>query len=217
MSPAARHRDGQLRLDSVALAPARIAVTVGRGRVELGRAPGPYVRVRWTVPALLPDRWPQRLRRGGPRVRSDALGLRLRVRRARLRIDLPDGFGAAVTLGRGEITSWGAGGDLVLHSPAGRVSCRELTSRSVLVRAEYANLHFAAIPQRVEVSAPDCVLALPAAGYAVSAPDGAEIEVDQAPESARQIIVSGGAARILVAKPPIRLRSEPTGNEAAGG
>lgn len=195
-------------------------VAVGSGRVELGRSAGQHIRVRWTMPAVLPAGWPgwSRLRGGaGPSVRSDADGMHIRTRRARLRIDLPEGLNVRVDIGRGEITSWGAGGDLTLCSRAGRVSCRELTCRTLVVQAQQANLHFAAAPEHVDVVAPACVLALPGGPYSVTAPPGAQIEVTQAPEAVHRITVSAGEARILAQAAPLSLRSEPPGEPAAAG
>ena len=219
MRLAGGHRDGVERIDSAAVPARRIVVAVGSGRVELGHKPGQQVRVRWTVPTHLPARWPGWLRpRGfrGPRVWSDVAGLHIRARRARLRIDLPDGVDVTVELRRGEITSWGAAGELALTSTAGRVSCRELSCRTLVVRAEYANLHFAAPPERVDVLAPHCVLALPGGPYSVTAP-GAQIEVAQASGTGREITVAGGRARILAATAPLRLGSDPPGETAPAG
>ena len=218
MSLAAGRRDGLFRLDRASVAQGQVQVAVGSGRVELGRAAGRHIRVRWTVPALLPAGWPARIRlRGaaGPSVRSDADGVHIRTRRARLRIDLPEGLKVRVDIGRGEITSWGAGGELALTSRAGRVSCRELTCRTLVVQAQHANVHFAAAPERVDVVASGCVLALPGGPYSVTAPPDAEIEVAQAPEAVRRITVSGGVARILAQAAPLSLRSEPPGEPAA--
>jgi hypothetical protein len=217
LSLAGGRREGVERIDRAALPHARLAVVVGSGRVELGHKPGQQLRVRWTVPIRLPARWPQRLRPRGFRLRSDATGLHVRARRARLRIDLPDGWEVTVELRRGEITSWGAGGELSLTSPAGRVSCRELVCRTLSVQAENANLHFAAPPERVDVAAPLCVLALPGGPYSVTAPPGAQIEVAQAPASGRDIIVSGGQARIVAATAPLSLLGDsPNAPDAPG-
>jgi hypothetical protein len=214
VSLAGGRRDGVERIDSASISAGRIAVAVGSGRVELGHQAGQQVRVRWTVPARLPAGWPAWLRSPGirgPRVWSNAAGLHIRARRARLRIDLPDGLDVRVELRRGEITSWGAGGELELTSRAGRVSCRELICRTLAVRAEHANLHFAA---------PPCVLALPGGPYSVAAPPGAQIEVAQAPATGREITVSGasgGKIRILAATAPLSLRGDSPGEPATGG
>ena len=192
-------------------------VTVGSGRVELGRAAGQQVRVRWTLPALLPERWRARLPGGGgPRVRREPSELRIHARRARLRIDVPDVVDVTVEMGRGDITSWGAGCPLTLTT-AGQVSGRELTSRRLHVRAQYANLHFAAVPDEVVVEAPDSLLAMPPGAYAVTAPENADIKVEQAPCATSRIDVSGGRTRILASKPPLDLRREPPREQHPGG
>jgi hypothetical protein len=149
-------------------------------------------------------------------VQSDASGLQLQARRARLRIDVPDVVDVTVALGRGEITSWGAGCRLTMTT-GGRVSCRELTSQTVHATARYVNLHFAAAPEHVVVDAPDSVLALPPGEYAVTAPPNAQIEVDQAPAARRHIEVHGGRTRVLASKPPLDLRREAPGEQATGG
>jgi hypothetical protein len=213
------HRDGVERIDRACIPAGRMVVTVGSGRVELGHKAGQQVRVRWTVPTRLPAGWPPWLRpRGsrGPRVRSEATGLQVRARRARLRIDLPDGLDVTVELRRGEISSWGAGGELALTSRAGRVSCRELVCRTLIVRAQQANLHFAASPERVDVVAPDCVLALPGGPYSVTAPPGAQIEVAQEPATGREITVAGERASIFAATAPLSLRGDEPGETASG-
>lgn len=223
VSLAGGRRDGVERIDSTSIVAGRIAVAVGSGRVELGRKAGQQVRVRWTVPARLPAGWPAWLRPPGfrgPRVWSDAAGLHIRARRARLRIDLPDDLDVRVELRRGEITSWGAGGELALTNRAGRVSCRELIARTLAVRAEHANLHFATPPERVDVVAPTCVLALPGGPYSVTAPPGAQIEVAQAPATGREIRVcgvSGGKVRVLAATAPLSLHGDSPGEAATGG
>jgi hypothetical protein len=213
----AGRRDGQLRFDLAHIAGGRLRVTVGSGRVELGRAAGQQVRVRWTVPALLPKTWRERLPGGqGPRVRQDGSGLRIQSRRARLRIDVPDVVDVTVSMRRGDITSWGAGCPLTLTT-GGQASGRELTSPRLRVTARYANLHFAAVPAEVVVDAPESLLALPAGRYAVVAPQDAEVEVEQAASAPSRIEVSGGRTRILVAKPPVDLRRELPGDEQPGG
>ena len=223
MRLAGGRRDGVERIDSASICDGRIEVCVGSGRVELGHKTGRQVRMRWTVPTRLPARWPAWLRpRGfrGPRVWSDGAGLHIQARRARLRIDLPDGVDVSVALHRGEITSWGAGGVLTLTNRAGRVSCRELSCRTLQVRAAQARLHFAAPPERVDVSAGACVLALPGGPYSVTAPPGSHIEVPQAPATGREITVAGGAGvqvRIVAATAPLNLRGDSPGESAAGG
>lgn len=209
-------RDGVERIALASVPSGRIRVVVGSGRVELGYKSGQQVRVRWTVPARLPARWPKRLRPQGLRCRAEPGGLVLRARRARLRIDLPDGVDVTVELRRGEITSWGAGGELDLASRAGRVSCRELRCRTLTVRAARANLHFASPPERVEVTAPSCVLALPGGPYRVTAPAGALIEVEQAAETGGRVRVCGTDVRILAATAPLSLRGDSSGEPAAG-
>jgi hypothetical protein len=213
-------RDGLLRIDGPSIAGGRVQVTVASGRVELGQAAGSRLRVRWTLPALLPEAWPAALRPRvvrGPQVRSDEEGLRIVVRRARLRIDLPAGLQVQVRLGRGDITSWGAGGELSLSSRKGRVSCRELHAAAVVVVARDANLHFAQPPRRVDVDAPHILIALPGGPYTVTAPPGTPIEVAQFPGSGHEITVRGGEARILAATAPIRLDIENDGETPEDG
>jgi hypothetical protein len=128
---------------------------------------------------------------------------------------VPDVVNVTVRLGRGEITSWGAGSGLMLNCTRGRVVCRELACRTVSASGRYVNLHFAAAPEAVEVDARESVLALPPGPYAVTAPPGAEIEVAVAPAADRRITVSGGPSRLLTAKAPLSLRDE--GSEGSEG
>jgi sarcosine oxidase gamma subunit len=132
---------------------------------------------------------------------------------------VPDVVDVTVEMRRGDITSWGAGCPLSL-STAGQVSGRELNSRRLHVRAQYANLHFAAAPDLVVVAAPESLLAMPPGRYLVIAPENADIEVEQAeqPLSApSRIEVSGGHTRILVSKPPLDLRAEQQEEQQPGG
>ncbi len=217
MNVAGGRRDGVERIERASVPAGRVHVAVGRGRVELGHASGQQLRVRWTVPTRLPSSWPKALRPQGFRLLSDASGLHVRARRARLRIDLPAGLDVTVELRRGEITSWGAGGELALFSSGGRVSCRELICRTLTVRAARANLHFATAPDRVDVTASACVLALPGGPYAVTAPPHALIEVEQAADSGRRITITGADARVLASTAPLSLRGDSPGESAAGG
>ena len=199
----ARLHDGQRRFPADEVPNGTLLVTLGSGRVELGRAAGQDVRVRWTMPSA---RWG----RGGaaPVIAATDSGRRIQARRARLRIDVPDVVNVTVRLRRGEITSWGAGAGLELDCRRGRVVCRELTSRTLRARGRYVNLHFAAAPEQLEVRARESVLALPGGPYAVSAPDGAEIDVANVPTATHRIAVSGGAARIVASQAPLSLRDD---------
>lgn len=125
-----------------------------------------------------------------------------------MQVELPLTLAVLVTMHRGEITSWGAGGELELISPGGRVTCRELLASQVKVQASRASLHFAQSPERVEVDAERVTLALPAGEYAVSAPAEAEITVDSVPAASRQIIVRAAVARILASQRPLSLTDE---------
>jgi hypothetical protein len=199
----ARLHDGQQRFAPDEIPGGALLVTLGSGRVELGRAAGQQVRVRWTVPS---GRWG----RGGsgPEMAAGDADLRIEARRARLRIDVPDVVNVTVHLGRGEITSWGAGAALDLDCPRGRVVCRELRSTTLRADGRYVNLHFATAPEQLDVRARESVIALPAGPYAISAPDGAEVEVTDVPTAARRITVSGGPTRILASQAPLSLRDD---------
>lgn len=214
VGPADARTDAPRRFAATDIPGGRLSIRLTSGRVELGSTSGASVRVRATLPRALPDRLralvPAALR--FPRYRWGKDSLLIRARRARLQIDLPPGIGATVKLDRGEITSWGAGGELDLVVRAGGVTCRELRASVVNVRAPNVSLHFAAAPVRVEVDADRVVVALPASAYAVSAPDASEITVSQDEAAACVVIVRAAQARVLAAADPLRL----TGEDGAG-
>lgn len=199
--------EGSRRIDAAVIPGRRLEITVRAGRVELGHSTADQLRVRWTVPdrPLL-----------GPSVPSFHFGpggLAIRCPRARLRIDLPAGMSVQVRQRRGQITSWGAEGDLDLAVRRGSVACRELRSQVARIRAPGVNLHFAAIPQLVEVSCEQAVVALPGGPYSVSAPAGAEVTVPRTQGFAQQpprIQISGHDVRVLAAATPLRLTGEST-------
>ena len=208
--PPRRRTDPPRRFAVAEIPGGRLRVAVGAGRVELGSTTGTAVRVRATRPRWVSDRLaalvPAILRSPRYRLRGD--GLHIRARRARLQIDLPPGLTTLVQLRRGEITSWGAAGELSLFVADGVVTCRELQATAAHVRAPRASLHFASSPERVEVFADRAVVAVPAGAYAVSAPDTAEVTVPLDPASARVIVVRAAAARVLAAADPLRLTDE---------
>jgi hypothetical protein len=129
-----------------------------------------------------------------------------------LQVDLPNGlageFVVVVKVKRGEITSWGAGGDLELRCRRGRITCRELIAGQVEVRASHVSLHFAQPPKRVWVDADTVTVSVPAGAYAVTAPTGTEITVTQQPDAEREIIVRAAAVRVLAAQTPLSLTDE---------
>ena len=206
----ARSSDGQRRFALAEIAGGRLEIRVGSGRVELGHSRGDQIRLRWTVPTT-------RLRRAGagPRCTPGAGGLRIRSKRARLRVDLPTGMTVQVRVGRGQITSWGADAVLDLAIKEGNVACRELLSPTATVSAPDVNLHFAGSPELVRVTGERVVVALPGGPYLVTAPDGAEVTVPLArripPGSthdesiAGTIAVTGTDVRVLAAGTPIEL------------
>lgn len=200
-------RDAQRRVAASEIGRGCIDIRVGRGSVELGHTARDEVRVRSTVPTL------GRLRIfGGPGYRLSSYGLRIHARRARLQVDLPADLIVRVRVRRGQITSWGAGGDLTLVS-GDRVACRELRATIATARGREVSLHFAAAPQRVAVEAGRAVIALPGGPYAVTAPAGAEVTVPREAGALREIIVRALDARVLAAARPLDL----TGEQAAGG
>jgi hypothetical protein len=188
----------------------QLEIKVRAGRVELGHSAGDQLRVRWTVPKT------RGFRRGEPRWRFGRDGLRIRCRRARLRIDLPTGMTVRVRLARGQITSWGADGDLDLAVSRGSVACRELRSQVAIVRAPEVNLHFAAVPRLVDVDCEHAILALPGGPYALAVPPGAEVTVTPSsgdPAGVPRIRVQGKRVqgkdvRVLASSEPLRLTGE---------
>jgi hypothetical protein len=196
------------RIPVAGITSGRVLIRLGRGRVELGRSSGSAaaesVRVRTTATGTGGiASHSLRMRRGE---------LRIKAPHGRLQIDLPAGpageLVVVVKVRRGEITSWGAGGDLELRSRKGRVTCRELVARRVRVRASWVSLHFSQEPQHVEIDAGRVTVSVPAGDYAVTAPPAAEVTVIRQPAAERQIIVRGAAVRILAGQSPLSLTDE---------
>jgi hypothetical protein len=184
------------RLTADEIASGRVEVRVARGRVELGTSPDGAARMRWSM------------RRGTPRVRARKGRLTIRARRVRLILDLPPQLRVQVRLRFGEITSWGAGGELDLVAEPGRVTCRELRSPVAHVRGERVNLHFAAPPQQVEVAAERATVTLPPGPYTITAPPSAEVSAGRAatPDVSRgTVTVHADDVRILAAAAPLLL------------
>ena len=205
----AKTSDGQRRFALAEIYGGRLDIQVHAARVELGQAKGDQVRVRWTVPMRFGRAGP------GPRFASGPDGLRIRCRRARLRVDIPSGMSVRVRVRRGQITSWGAEAELDLAIKEGNVACRELLSPSVKVRAPEVNLHFAGAPQLVDVTSKQVVIALPGGPYDVRAPESAEVTVSQVTAGstdfvalAGRITVDGSDVRVLAAGTPLKLTGE---------
>jgi hypothetical protein len=192
------------RIPLAGLTAGRVLIRLGQGRVELGRSPGDSVRLRTTATGTRGvSAHSVRLRRGE---------LRIKAPHGRLQVDLPAGpageLVVVVKVRRGEITSWGAGGDLDLRSKTGRVTCRELEVVRVRVRGSRVSLHFSLAPQLVEVVAEEATVSVPAGEYAVTAPSGADVTVIERPDADRRIIVRGAKVRVLAAQSPLRLTDE---------
>jgi hypothetical protein len=192
------------RIPLVDIAAGRVRIRLGQGRVELGRSRGDSVRLRTTATGTRGiSAHSVRLRRGE---------LRIAAPHGRLQVDLPDGLAGElvvlVKVKRGEITSWGAGGELELGCRRGRVTCRELVAGRVRARASRVSLHFAEPPKRVRIDAGSATVSVPAGAYAVTAPRGAEITVTQQPDSDRRILVRAAEVRILAAQTPLSLTDE---------
>jgi hypothetical protein len=204
MSPTSDPSRTDQRIPLADITAGRVRIRLGQGRVELGRSPGDSVRLRTTATGTRGiSAHSVRLRRGE---------LRIAAPHGRLQVDLPDGLAGelvvVVNVKRGEITSWGAGGELELRCRGGRVTCRELVAARVQVRASRASLHFAQPPKRVRVDADSATVSVPAGAYAVTAPTGAEITVTQQPEADREIIVRAADVRVLAAQAPLSLTDE---------
>jgi hypothetical protein len=190
------------RIPVTEIAGGRVEIRWGRGRVELGRARGSQLRVRISGAET------RRPFRRGPEVTRSASGLEISARQGRLQVDLPDGLTVQVTLDRGEITSWGAGGVLSLVSAAGSVTCRELTAPEVRASASRVSLHFAQPPKGVEVDAEQATVSVPGGEYAVTAPPGAEVTLSPSPDAPAKITVRAADARILASQAPLKLTDE---------
>jgi hypothetical protein len=193
-----------LRIPLAELTSRQVRIRLGRGRVELGQARGSAVRVRITGP------------RGGrfrrpPKLQVVAGELVISARQARVQVDIPEAsqLRTLVEVSRGEVTSWGAGGQLELLCDGGTVTCRELVADRVLVRAARISLHFAAAPRRVDARGEQITVTAPAGEYAVDAPPDAQVSVDRQPESDREIVVRGTDVRVLASQSPLRLTDEP--------
>jgi hypothetical protein len=194
------------RLTGDEIASGRIEVRVTRGRVELGASPDGAARMRWMM------------LRGAPRLRARRGRLRIAARRARLILELPPELRVEVRLRHGEITSWGARGELDLVAKPGRVICRELACPAARVRGQRVSLHFAAPPQQVDVVAQQATVTLPSGPYTITAPASAEVTIPRAasPDAAvGTVVVRAADARLLAAQAPIPLAE--ADNEAEPG
>ncbi len=207
MAVARERPPGKLRFAMAQIEGGRVTITLREGRVELGHTTGEAIRVRYETPPRRRVRWPAALRRDAPAVQSSngAGGLQLRAGRARLRVDVPSGACVEVDVRRGQITSWGADGDLALNVADGKVTCRELRAGTAAVTAPDVNVHFAVAPQRLTVAAAQAVVVVPQAPYALDVPIGAEVTVPIDPQAARSIAVKGDDVRVLAAMNPLEL------------
>lgn len=189
----------------------RVVVRLDSGRVEIGSRKGRSVRMRTTAAV---DGWRARFaRRRDPEAPGAVLAdgvLELRPRgQVRAQVDVPPGVRVEAEVGRGDLTLWGAGGDLQLTVGQGILVARDLVASAVRASnaAGEVNLHFAAVPELVEATSGTgpVLLVLPAGSYAVDADDSAEVTVAVDPAAARRIRTrSGGRTAVLSA-----LGSEP--------
>jgi hypothetical protein len=203
--PAAATTEGQRRIAAVEISGGQLEISTHTGRVELAPSAGDQLRVRWTVPK-------GRVRRvREPQFRFGGDGLRIRCRRARLRVDIPAGLAVRVRVASGQITSWGADGDLQLTVRDGSVACRELRGQVVSVRAPKVNLHFASSPRMVDVECGQAIVVLPGGPYALSVPALAEVTVPRSTDAAGgapRIRVHGAEVKVLASSAPLRLTEE---------
>jgi hypothetical protein len=184
----------------------RVIVRLDAGRIELGARKGRSVRVRTTAAV---DGWRARLAR---RRDPDAPGatlvdgvLELRPRgQVRAQIDVPAGLVVEAEITRGDLTLWGAAGDLDLTVGKGILMGRDLAGPTVRARNGdgEVNLHFAEVPTLVDARSETgpVLLVLPPAPYAVDADAAAEVTVAvDAAASARIRTRSGGRTAVLSA------------------
>jgi hypothetical protein len=153
---------------------AAVSVTLRSGRVEIASKPRRDVRLRLTTkgPEL-----PWHVEADG-RLQIDGRHLA-----ARVQLDVPLGVPVQARVKRGDVTMWGAAGDLELSVSRGIVAGRELTAATVRVQCPRGevNLHFAEPPLEVDAesrSAPVRIV-LPSGEYVVDAasPQAAEVTV----------------------------------------
>jgi hypothetical protein len=183
-----------------------VEVSVRRGRIEVGSRARPDVRVRVT---LAVTGWPARWARLRPpelpavRLRDGVLHLASGAGLVRVQLDVPAGLRVRARVDDGDLTLWGAGGELDLEVAAGVLAGRDLTAASVRAvnSGGEVNLHFAGRPEVVEARARGPVLVvLPGGPYRVDSDAAAEVTVPVAAGALSTIRVQGsGAVSVLAA------------------
>lgn len=178
-----------------------VEVRLAAGRVEIGEDERTDARVDLTVR--------RRVGRALPRlaVADGTLRLDGETSEARLRLRLPPATPVRVELRAGEISMWGAAGDLVLVTETATIAARELSGQRVTARTATGDvsLHFTGAPARLAVTGgPGAItVVLPDGQYAVEVESAdpaspARVDLDTDPAAPNRILVRshGGPVRV---------------------
>lgn|GEM_PF-3099419 len=181
-----------------------VEVQLAAGRVEIGEDDRADARVDLTVR--------RRVGRTLPRltVADGTLRLEGEASEARLRLRLPPATPARVELRSGEISLWGAAGDLVLVTETATIAARELSGAEVTARSAGGDisLHFTDQPRRLAVTGGRgaITVVLPDGRYAVEieAADPASptrVDVDTDPAAPSAILIRSHSGQVRVGTP----------------
>jgi hypothetical protein len=182
-----------------------VEAVVEQGRIEIGSRSASDVRVRTTVSlsgwrARLAHRRPAPL----PEPTVDDGVLRIRAERGlvRVQIDVPDGCRVQAVVNAGDLTMWGAAGDLDLRVGKGILAGRDLTASSVRAvnGVGEVNLHFAAVPTTVDAATASgaVLLVLPEAAYRVDTMPGAQVTVPLSDDARSTVNAYSGSDNVSV-------------------
>ncbi|WP_018634986.1 DUF4097 family beta strand repeat-containing protein [Parafrankia elaeagni] len=188
-----------------------VEVRLAAGRVEIGEYDRRDARIELTAKRR-PGRARPTLTRSGEVLRLDG-----KASDAVAKLKLPRGTKVRAEVRTGEITLWGAAGDLLLVTESGGITGRELTGSRISARSQSGdvNLHFDGPPDNLSAVSDDgmVTLVLPEADYGIEVETGnpqlAGVELPSVPGSGRRVLARSlaGRVRIRAASPqgPVRI------------
>jgi hypothetical protein len=182
-----------------------VEILIAAGRVEIAERTRGDVRVELTV-RRRPGRALPALTTHGSLVRIDG-----RASEVRARLTVPPRTRVRAEVRSGEITLWGAGGELSLVTRGGTIAGRELGGGPVTARSRQGdvNLHFSEPPADVRATSETgmVTIVLPDTAYAVEVetadPGAATVEVPASRDAARHVLARSvsGRVRVSLAEP----------------
>lgn len=192
-----------------------VEIMVAAGRVEVCERDRADVRLELAV-RRRPGRVRPVMTTRGSRLRIDG-----RASEVRARLTLPPRTRVRAEVRSGEITLWGAGGELSLVTDRGTIAGRELARGPVTARSQDGdvNLHFREPPDRVRATSGTGLVTVvlpddwdsdgadPDGGYELDVetadPAASIVEVTPTPGAARHVLARSvsGSVRVAVAAP----------------